>query len=30
MTNPFVFNGYAGVRFFFDREDELAMLMKSE
>lgn len=28
MTNPFVFNGYAGVRSFFDREDELAMLMK--
>ena len=28
MTNPFVFNGYEGAASFFDREDELALLMK--
>ena len=28
MKNPFVFNGYGGVETFFDREVELATLMR--
>lgn len=28
MDNPFVFNGYEGTESFFDREDELSLLMK--
>lgn len=28
MRNPFIFNGYQGADFFFDREQELGSLLK--